>query len=276
MIKESIISKIQKLAQKAESAKELGNIEEAAAFSAKVNELLTKHNLAISDIDTEDVDEVTGVKLDDLGLTTKAGKWTISLLSVIAEHNFCKTIFHQSRVVKGYKVKTESKAAVTIIGRPDNVEVTKYLYSVLKRQFESMCKSEWNAYIRTAKTQIAEQYDIAVKDIKKPGQFRGITKRPMYIKSFMIGAVHGVNTKLKEQAAKAKQEYGSKMTDLMIVNDADIKQYMAEHFSNTTKMRSSGSRIDGSAYQKGKAAGQNAQMAKGMTSGSRPAIKMLN
>lgn len=275
MIKESIISKIQKLAQKAESAKELGNVEEAAAFSAKVNELLTRHNLAMTDIDTEDVDEVTGVKLDDLGLSTKAGKWTISLLSVIAEHNYCKTIYHQSRVIKGRRIKTDSNASVTIIGRPDNVEVTKYLYSVLKRQFESMCKSEWNAYIRAAKKQLSEATGIPVKDIKKPNQYRGVTKRPVYIKSFMIGAVHGVNRRLSEQAVKAKEEHGSKMTDLMIVNNADIKQYMAEHFPDTQTMRSNRSRVDGSAYQKGRDAGQNAQMARGMTGGTSIPTKML-
>jgi hypothetical protein len=274
-MKESIISKIQKLVAKAESAKEVGNVEEAAAFSAKVNELLTRHNLAISDIDTDDVDEVTGVRLDDLGLTTKAGKWTISLLSVIAEHNYCSTIYHQSRKIKGFRVKTESTASVTIIGRPDNVEVTKYLYSVLKRQFESMCKSEWNAYVRTAKQRISETFNVPVKDVELK-RYAGVTKRPTYIKSFMIGAVHGVNRKLTEQAAKAKQEYGTKMTDLMIVNNADIDSYMKEHFPDTTAMRRNRSRVDGTAYQKGQAAGQSAQMARGMTGGTSIPTKMLN
>lgn len=274
-MKESIISKIQKLVAKAESAKEVGNIEEAAAFSAKVNELLTRHNLAISDIDTDDVDEVTGVRIDDLGLTTKAGKWTISLLSVIAEHNYCSTIYHQSRRIKGFRVKTESTASVTIIGRPDNVEVVKYLYSVLKRQFESMCKSEWNAYLRTAKNRISETFNISVKDVQLK-RYTGVTKRPTYIKSFMLGAVHGVNKKLTEQAAKAKEEFGAKMTDLMIVNNADINQYMSQHFPDTTAMRRNRSRVDGTAYQKGQNAGQNAQMARGMTGGTSIPTKMLN
>jgi hypothetical protein len=274
-MKESIISKIQKLVAKAESAKEVGNIEEAAAFSAKVNELLTRHNLAISDIDTEDVDEVTGVKLDDLGLTVKEGKWTISLLSVIAEHNYCSTIYHQSRRFNGRRAKTSKEASVTIIGRPDNVEVTKYLYSVLRRQFESMCRSEWNAYIRATKKQISEQFNIAVKDVQLK-RYSGITKRPVYIKSFMLGAVHGVNKKLTEQAHKAKEEFGAKMTDLMIVNNADIDKYMAEHFPDTTAMRRNRSRVDGTAYQKGRQAGQSAQMARGMTGGTSIPTKMLN
>jgi hypothetical protein len=62
----------------------------------------------------------------------------------------------------------------------------------------------------------------------------------------------------------------------VIVNNADIKQYMSEHFPDTQTMRSNRSRVDGSAYQKGRDAGQNAQMARGMTGGTRVATKMLN
>ena len=279
MVKESIIQKIQKLTAEAESAKELGNLQEATLFSAKVNELLTKHNLAMSDIEIEDQDEVIGEKGDGFGLSLKQGKWTIRLLSIIGEYNYCEVILHTSRKYnsRGRMVKDANNVSATIIGRPDNVEVTKYLYGVLKRQFEQICKKSWNGYIKDVKKQVSEMTGIPVKQIKKPTDYvRGVSSRPQFYKSFFLGAVKGVKDRLEEQYRKAEQEYGAKITDLMIVNDADIKSYMSEHFPNVKPMSSRRTRINGAAYRQGVEAGKSSSFAKGIASGVTVATKMLN
>lgn len=279
MAKDSIISKIQKLTAKAESAKELGNVEESALFSAKVNELLTKHNLAMSDIEVEDKDEVIGNKEDDLGLSLKQGKWTIHLLSVIADYNYCDVVLHTSRKYnsRGRIIKDANNVSATIIGRPENVEVTKYLYEILKGQFERFAKSAWKAYFKDIKQKVSKLTGIPVNQIKKPHQLAtGVATRQQYFKSFYLGAVNGVKKRLEEQYQKAEQEYGAKITDLMVVNNADINAYMSEHFPNTQTMKSRTTRINGSAYNKGVEAGKSSSMAKGVASGASVPTKMLN
>jgi hypothetical protein len=277
MVKESIIQKIQKLTAKAESSREIGNVEEAAMFSAKVTELLTKHNLEISDIDVEDNEDVTGDRADDLGLSIKQGKWTIHLLSIIGEYNYCEIIYHTSRKYNGRgRVVKEAKASATIIGRPDNVEVTKYLYSVLKRQFEQMSKGYWNTYIKSIKKRVSEMTGIPAAKIKNPAKYvSGVTTRQSFYKSFYLGAVKGVKDKLEAQFKEAEQTYGAKITDLMIVNDGDIKSYMSEHFPDVKQMSSRRTKIDGSAYRQGVEAGKSSSFAKGVASGATVATKML-
>lgn len=275
---DSIIQKIQKLTAKAESSKEIGNIQEAAMFSAKVSELLTKHNLAMSDIDVEDNDEVTGQRNDELGLSLKQGKWTIHLLSIIAEYNYCETIYHTQRKYNNRgRIVKDSNASATIIGRPDNVEVVIYLYSVLKRQFEQMAKREWNTYIRSMKKRISEMTGRPVKEIKNPAKFvKGVSTRTNFYKSFYLGAVKGVKDRLEEQFKQAETQYGAKITDLMIVNDTNIKSFMGQHFPNVGQMSSRRTRINGDAYRKGIEAGQASQFAKGVSSRATVATKMLN
>jgi hypothetical protein len=277
MALDTIIQKIQKLTAKAESSKEIGNVQEAALFSAKVSELLTKHNLAMSDIDVEDNDEVIGQRTDDLGLSLKQGKWTIHLLSIIGEYNYCETIYHTQRKynARGRIVK-DPKATVTIIGRPDNVEVVLYLYGVLKRQFEQMVKREWNTYIKAVKKRISEITGIPAKSIRPKDLGSNISTRSNFYKSFYLGAVKGVKDRLEEQMQKAEHEYGAKITDLMIVNDADIKAYMQVNYPDVGKMSSRRTRINGDAYRKGVEAGKSSSFAKGVATGATVATKMLN
>ena len=284
----SILEKIQKLAAKAESAKELGNINEAAAFSAKVSELLTIHNLAMSDLDFEERAPVKGEKLDDLGVSASQGRWTVSLLSVLCEYNFCGSMFHTttlgSKIVYGRRgpkrVRIKDKnLAVTIVGRPENVEVVKYLYSVLKRQFESMAYKEWKVYLKDIRAELMKKYpDYTCSDkaIKTPWKyFTGVSNRAKYTTSFFKGAVIGVRTKLSEQQRKANEVHGAKITDLVLVNTAEVDAWMANEFPDAGQFQSRKSKVDGNAFRKGQEAGRNASMAKGVSTGDSVATKMI-
>lgn len=280
----SILNKIQKLKAKADSAQELGNIHEAATFSAKVNELLTTHNLAMADLNIEDQSEVKGLKFSDLGVTTKQGRWTASLISILCEFNYCESIFHTS--VKGYRhnkrgrlVRIKNKAVeVTIIGRPENVEVVKYLYSVLKTQFESLANQEWKDYAKATRHQLSLRgYAPSTPEYKKPWKyFRNFSTKDKFVTSFYLGAIHGVHAKLKTQLQKAESKHGSKITDLILVNDAAVKAYMQQHHPNLGSFQNRRKTVNSRAYNSGKQAGHNASMAKGVASGTRVATKMLN
>lgn len=271
----SILKKIQKLAAKAESAKELGNLAEATAFSAKVSEMLTINNLAMSDINIEDESEVDGYFVNDLGLSTKQGKWTVNLLTVLSEHNYCSVVYQQTG---------KSDYAATIIGQPENVEVVKYLYSVLKRQFETIAKQEWKSYLEKTRKELQELYPsespVLIQEpalFKKPWKyFKGVSSRSKYLSSFFRGAVIGVQLKLDEQRKEAENIHGAKITDMIIIKDADVQAWKEKEFPNLTKMRTRKISVNGEAYNTGIKTGKNASMAKGIANGQSVATTMLN
>lgn len=266
----SILSKIQKLSLKAESAKELGNLAESIAFSSKVSEMLTLHNLKMSDINTEDETDVDGFESDDLGLTSTNGRWTINLLSVLCSHNYCSPIYTKINQKNDYKV--------TIVGQPENVEVVKYLYSVLKVQFERISKQEWKKYLTKTREEIGNKFnDLDKEHISKPWKyFNGVSTRFKYITSFFKGAVSGVRTKLNDQRREAEQKYGNKITDMVVVKDADVKEYISKEFPNLGTFRSRRSTINREAYESGVKVGSNASMAKGVANNESVATTMLS
>ena len=67
MTRDKMIDRIQKLLAHADSAKKLGNEEEAQAFAAKVNELLLKHKLSMSSVEVaaQDADDAMGLLLGE-------------------------------------------------------------------------------------------------------------------------------------------------------------------------------------------------------------------
>ena len=276
---EKIIDKIKKLAAKAESAKEIGNIEEAAAFSAKVNEMLTQYNLDMAELGTGSEGEIGDEKFFDMNLDYR---WKVDLLTTLCEYNYCKCFF--MRHVKGhratrsgYKTTYEKEYSSTIIGKPENVEVVRYLYSMLVSQFQTMAGTAWRAYLKDVRKQLIEMgYAKDHPAYKKPHKYTNASRSYKYKNSFYKGAVIGVIKKLKEQMAKAEKKHGQKMTDLMVVNNAAVQAYMKEHFGKMGTMRNSKSELDASAYRKGVKAGENASMARGVATGDQVATRMLN
>lgn len=267
---DKIINKIQKLIAKAESAQELGNADEAAAFSAKVSELLTKHNLAKADISTKEEDDVAHTDFSDLDLTRKQGGWTLGLLQIISEYNFCKLVYHQGYNDK-WKVVIES---VSIIGAPENVEIVRYLYSMLKNQLESIGKTEWKKYLMDYRKTCP--FPTSSMQYKKPWKSHHTINRGTFLKSFYLGANNGINIKLSEANSAAKAEYGTKITDLIIVTDASLNKYKDKIFGKLDQMKSSTKKVNSAAFNKGVNTGKNTSMAKGLANAQTPNAKQLN
>lgn len=278
--------KIKKLLDKAESAKQIGNLEEANAFAGKVNELLLKYNLSKKEIiEHQEELEVSGVD-SDMEVKKAHGEWMAQLLNVLCEYNYCKPIFTSRKIDKEYKI--------TIIGSYENVEVVSYLYDVLKGQFQRLAKKafsdrikEWqkaNTYsnISTLLNARIKMEDIKeLKDgsctIKKPWKYvKSFPNRGKFFKSFYLGANVGINQKLKEDKARMeKSEIANQVNALVKINDAAIVKYMELHYPDIKTSSSSTRKVDPFAYMNGKAAGQGASMAKGLSNGDTVATKML-
>lgn len=119
---------IRKLLLKADSARALGSIEEAAAFAAKANELLLRHKLEMSDVEVAEeiaADPVGDeyVNLAALGhLKNVYGNrrpWLEQLATDVARAHFCRIL-----VIPGSKT-------IHLIGRHTDRLIAKYLLETL-------------------------------------------------------------------------------------------------------------------------------------------------
>jgi hypothetical protein len=260
---EKIIDRIKKLTAKANSAYELGNVEEATAFTNKVNELLTEYQIDMSKIVDAPVQDVNGYRETELGLNHR---WKTSLLNILCKHNYCEAIFHTR----------PKQTQVTIIGKSDNVEVVKFLYGVLVPQFERMSAAAWKTYLADIRLQLLNRgYAKDHKLYKNPWTLSNISNSFQYKNSFYRGANSGINKRLTEQKAAANQQYGESLTSLIVVNDAAIKEYIKTNMGKIGSMKGTSSKLNGDAYKKGVEAGQNATIARGVSFGERLATRMI-
>ncbi|QQO97196.1 hypothetical protein M1M30_gp010 [Maribacter phage Colly_1] len=159
----TLIEKLSKLLKKAESAKELGSLDEANMFMAKVQELCTKHQLEMSEVrDFNEKPKITTTREQAKAYNEKhgygfghpdrkaasaidwqtnglEGHWNLTLIDILAEHNLCKALFGQTY------------ATSTLIGTEENIEIVKYLYAVIKPIILDLAKAEWKKMVKDMK-----------------------------------------------------------------------------------------------------------------------------
>lgn len=125
------------LQAKAESCRAIGSLDEAEAFAGKVQELLLKHKVSMSDVDQlkQDVE-------DPIGRTrsTPKGKmwrwkrvgWQEDLAQQIAKHHFCRIL-----------LRTGSNV-ITFVGRESDRQVALFLFEYLRDEIERRCSKEYD------------------------------------------------------------------------------------------------------------------------------------
>jgi len=196
-----ILEKIQKLMTLAkDKGATQGEIENAAR---KAQEILFKYNLDIADVEAYTSKDELGIDGDiiDYGEDWhKAdGNWIATLYNVISIHNFCKIFLHKEKRYDEDK-RGAKTTLLTIVGKPDNVNIVKYLCIQLISQIRRAEKELWKVY----------------EGHEKRGQFR---------RGFLLGCVRGINIQLTEQE-EALQASNNKVTDLIIINDDAIDRYL--------------------------------------------------
>jgi hypothetical protein len=129
---EKIIDKIRKLIAHERSAREIGSIDEAAAFAARIQQLLFEHKLSMSEIEmAEDAprspvgEGVHWTSPERIPVRRRADRWYQLLFLHVAEAHFCKGIS-----AAGYNY-------IYLIGREEDraiaVEMFRYLLPTMKR-----------------------------------------------------------------------------------------------------------------------------------------------
>jgi hypothetical protein len=86
---ERIIDRLRKLLRHEQSAREIGNMAEAEAFAAKIQEQLDSYNLSLSDIDIEEARSSVAGETTDFKVSLV---WQRQLLRTIADINGCAIV----------------------------------------------------------------------------------------------------------------------------------------------------------------------------------------
>jgi len=282
---DNLKDKLKKLMDKAESAKQIGNLEEANSFASKVNDLLLKYNLSKKEISEHGQEpDVDGIE-PDIEVRKAHSDWMSHLLNTLAEYNYCHVIFTSRKSDKEYKI--------TIIGAPENVEVVAYLYDLLKYKFQDISKKQFTERLREWQTvntyTLSHLLNLGIRQsdiketksgctIKKPWKYsKKFPNRPKFFKSFYLGAIAGIRQKMREDKERGQQsEMAEQINALVKVNDSAIEKYVEKHFPDIKTAKSRAAKVDASAYLKGMEIGKSTDMAKGTANGDSVSTKFLN
>lgn len=235
-----ILEKLRKLMDLKESATQCGEFGEANAAAAGITRLLREYDLTMQDIPSEQKEkdpvdmEIIPFKFMYMNFT-----WYWDLLNTVAHYNNARIIRHRHFNTQG-KV---DEVFYKVIGRKKNREIVLYLISFLCHQFirlgqESYPKWKYQTMIRTGLTP---------------------ANRTIFMKSYLIGCVFGLDEKLEREQKAASSD---KLTALIKVNKAEIDAFMADMDVKTARQRD----IQGidTAMAMGNEAGRNISLHEGI------------
>lgn len=265
-IPKEVIAKIQKLIKLEESAKTVGNLEEAANAGAKIRDILMKHNLDLYKVQqagdhTQKKEPISQKSYNPEDLTRPhEGGWVSLMVRALGTTYLCKVIGRP-----GF----DNGKSVWIVGTASNVEILWYTVEQLCNRIRPIAREEFKKY-------------------------KGKEKRNTYFRGFYVGAVNGIRDRLaldaqrevwKAQQAEKEKRNGNVVTDaentsLMVIamqveHFRDIDRH-CEATMNLGYTNSKGPSYKGvsgkvAGYETGKSMGINS----GVGSGVRPGIKRL-
>lgn len=162
-----IVEKVRKLIALGASA----NANEAAAAMAAAQRLCEEHRLALAEIETyEGPGEKAGIDETPVVSSGRLEVWQTKLLALLAEANGCVAL----RCRRIAKPSFRLVQAMLLTGRPSNVAMTRQLYAFADLELVRLCK----------------------RDCKGLGR--------EFHRSWMIGAVDGVDLQLRRAKAAAR------------------------------------------------------------------------
>jgi Protein of unknown function (DUF2786) len=222
---EKLVEKLKKIKAHADSAKDIGNEEEAQAFASMLQRLLAKHNLDMSSVEWDQQKQEKASTLNWKASNKKkaaTSSWVYLLASIIAEANNCRVIIHHYSNMVQF-VGTDSAIRVC-------EQTMDYMYQCA---------------IRFARHAEAQEKKNLGYNLMWAQMMKGFKN------SYRLGFIIRLEERFKEEAAKIKKEYtGStsliRLSESLRLADAylatmDLKNYSAR-----------GSEVNSYGYTKGR------------------------
>lgn len=232
MDNQAVIEKIKKLLALASSCNE----HEAALAASHAQRLLSEHNLAMADIESEQKPQ--SADKVETSVAKSLPKWVRHLSAGICTAFDCQAVHHP---VQG---------KMTFIGVGADVQIAAYTFAYLDKTVRRLCSN----YIRHH-----------VSD-RTPNRQRELMRQ-----SYYLGAVSTITGRLREQKIQTPTTPGA----LVPVKEGLIKKTMSE-LGPTRTVRSRRSYIDGHAYSKGQQDGHQVGINKGISGSKSAAQKSIS
>jgi hypothetical protein len=232
-----VADKITKLLKMAQSAKEIGNIEEADAFLGKANDLLLEYNIEHSDLDMSDKRRKIEITMNTVSYhDNQAGsRWRLQFLQILCEYNFCDLVKRSWSSTGSYV----NNHMAEVMGQPENVDAVLYLFNNIATQLLFIAQDSY--------TKIDAE--------KRPVRYS-------YLKDYLLGAVHGFRDKMKALRKEQEAKYEG-LNGLVLYNAAAIAEYIENKYPDLRKGKTYRSiKVDGDVYRKGYKEGQSVQAQK--------------
>lgn len=215
---DKIIDKIQKLKAHEDSARSIGSIEEAEAFAIRIQELLLKYELSLSDIEfkkRQDEEPIQIYDLDWQGVKVRKVRvaWQETLGGIVARAHHCRLVV------------IPRSSALQVIGRISNVKVVEYILVVLVRSVEKMAYQAMVTYY--AELRRSHHCDT--------DQFR---------RSYINGFVHRIAERFYEEQ-KRREAAPATSTALVRLNAEDLATEEYRDRLKKSKLLGKASRVDG-------------------------------
>lgn len=235
-IDNTILEKIKKLMRLKESAEKVGSLAEAQNAAAKMQNLLTKYNIEIHSISTEEEQKSRIDQSDklDFKCTKTGGKWKLNLLDVICRYNFCKMIFVNNRYSK----------TMTIIGDKNNIEVVVFIYNFLTLNLFSLAELRWKEY-------------------QKVNVIQNSSFRYTFLRNYLQGAIEGLESKFRKEKREMEQQ-NSTLTSVILYNDKAIESFVQEKIGKLKTSKTSNLRGHDEAESIGYEDGLNIKIVKAL------------
>ena len=209
--------------------------EEADAFLAKAQELMTRHNLdrAVLEEPGEGVDGIEARRcwLDDPYLKQKG-----YLLAVVAQANRCRT------------VSVEEYGFVTMFGHPDDISATEALFTSLLVHATKQMTSAGRLGRPAKGFELENLFSQAMSGPEATEQLRDFlatmgrpnSSRPSYRRSFLIAYANQIGARLREAALAATeaavQSTGGALLPVLANRERGVDEAVAKMFPETSKV----------------------------------------
>lgn len=228
----------------AESAKQIGSIEEANLFATKATELMMEYNLSLDQIPLENLeqemfDKWTYAEKISYSCNQSGNRWKLNLIKTLTYFNFCS--FTYNTYSKTFK----------IYGKMENVDVVIWQYN----------------FLTIGLLRIAQVAHTELSDVEKRQ-----TLRYSFLKDFLLGAVVGLTQQLAEQRKKHESE---SLTGLMLYNAEALEKFIGTQDENLVKARKQKTIYVSGAYDDGVEAGQNYSITRPIESKEPKPLKRL-
>lgn len=209
---DDVMRKLRKLKALYEGAKAINSEGEAQNAARVIQKLLTEYNLSLEQIGVEpEKDPILKENVSGFTYTSIGGDWEMYLTSVLCRHNFCRCLLYGTI------------RKLVIVGKRENIETVKWLRDMLSERYVKFSKEKYKEYVASC---------VYCHPMSKDRYRRGYLK----------GCAAGLDAKLTEEEERDKKQdadFGTRVTALVVRNNAAIDEFIAKEWGELRRGRRS-------------------------------------